>query len=131
LIAKPDVRVSTKYVYTHLKLDESTAHPDIDGQIDAIRRGDLKEMCSLCGNVLETVTEQAYPVISDIKKRMKEHGALAAMMSGSGPSVFGIFEKREDARKAASVLREDGYARMLCVTEPFYAGNGRIQREEV
>ena len=129
LIAKPDLHVSTKFVYTHLELTDRTVHPDIDGQIRCLEAGDLRGMCSLCGNVLETVTERAYPVISDIKKRMRDHGALAAMMSGSGPSVFGIYEKQEDAQKAASALREEGYARMICVTEPFYAG-GRNRAAE-
>lgn len=129
LIAKPDLHVSTKFVYTHLELTDSTVHPDIDGQIRCLEAGDLRGMCSLCGNVLETVTERAYPVISDIKKRMRDHGALAAMMSGSGPSVFGIYEKQEDAQKAASALRDEGYARMVCVTEPFYAG-GRNRAAE-
>lgn len=120
LIAKPDVRVSTKYVYTHLKLDESTAHPDIDGQIDAIRRGDLKEMCSLCGNVLESVTEPAYPKISELKKTMTEGGALVSMMSGSGPSVFGIFDEEEKAQAVYDQLRGRADGMQVFLTSPFF-----------
>ena len=120
LIAKPDVRVWTKYVYTHLKLDESTAHPDIDGQIDAIRRGDLKEMCSLCGNVLERVTEPAYPKITELKKTMTEGGALVSMMSGSGPSVFGIFDEEEKAQAVYDQLRGRADGMQVFLTNPFF-----------
>lgn len=72
LIAKPGIHVSTKFVYTNLKANELESHPDIDGQIQAIRSGDLKKVAELCGNVLETVTIPAYPVIEEIKDVMKK-----------------------------------------------------------
>ena len=106
LIAKPDVRVSTKFVYTHLSLDEHTRHPQIDAQIEAIRQGSLEKMCALCGNVLEDVTIPAHPQIAALKEEMLEGGAFAAMMSGSGPSVFGVFADREKAEKVYAKLRE-------------------------
>jgi len=119
LIAKPDVRVSTKQVYTSLVLDENTPHPDIDAQIEAIKKQDLSQMCRLCGNVLETVTETEYPEISSIKKKMLENGALCSMMSGSGPTVFGIFEDRETAMRAQGAVEESGLAPRVILTSPF------------
>lgn len=119
LIARPDLHVSTKYVFTHLKMDEKIIHPDIDSQVQAVREGDLQKICSLCGNVLETVTETEYPVIGRIKKTMRENGALAAMMSGSGPAVFGIFDSERAARSACGVLRGGGDARRVYLTKPF------------
>ena len=109
VIAKPDVRVSTKYVYTHLSLDEQTQHPKIDAQIEAIRQGDLKGMCALCGNVLEDVTIPAHPQIGVLKEEMRKGGALTAMMSGSGPSVFGIFEDQRSAETVCAKLRDPRY----------------------
>lgn len=120
VIAKPDVRVSTKYVYTHLKLDENTLHPDIDAQIEAVRAGDLKGMCACCGNVLESVTETAYPKITALKKMMLESGALASMMSGSGPSVFGIFEDRSKAQAVYEQLRGRADGMQVFLTSPFF-----------
>ena len=121
VIAKPDVRVSTKYVYTHLTLDGNTAHPQIDQQIEAIRQGDLARMCALCGNVLENVTIPAHPQIAALKEEMIESGALTAMMSGSGPSVFGIFADREKAERVCSMLREKPERIQAYLTKPYYA----------
>ena len=120
VIAKPDVRVSTKYVYTHLILDEHTKHPQIDGQIEAIRQGDLARMCSLCGNVLEAVTIPAHPEIASLKEEMVGGGALCAMMSGSGPSVFGIFDDKEKAAHVCNALREKSEKIQAYLTEPYY-----------
>ena len=105
LIAKPGIHVSTKFVYTNLKANELESHPDIDGQIQAIRSGDLKKVAELCGNVLETVTIPAYPVIREIKDLMMEHGAIGALMSGSGPTVFGLFTNPKAAAKAHEEMR--------------------------
>ena len=120
VIAKPDVRVSTKYVYTHLVLDEQTRHPQIDSQIEAIRSQDLGKMCELCGNVLEDVTIPAHPQIASIKEMMLQEGALSAMMSGSGPSVFGIFDDPEKAQRAYGKLREQTGGIQVFLTEPFF-----------
>lgn len=128
VIVKPNIRVSTKYVYTHLILDENTVHPDIDGQVDAIRRGSLREMCALCGNVLEDVTVAAHPQITDLKRRMLDGGALTAMMSGSGPSVFGIFDDREKAERMAAALRKMQDRTQVFLTEPFQPRGGGQRR---
>lgn len=116
LIAKPPINVSTKFVYTNLRANELTWHPDIDGQIQALRDGNLEEVCRKMGNVLENVTIPAYPIISTIKEKMLRCGAVNAMMSGSGPTVFGIFSEREQAEKAAELLREEEKIRQVFVT---------------
>lgn len=113
LIAKPGIHVSTKFVYGNLRANELEEHPDIDGQIGALKRGDLRELARLMGNVLETVTIPAYPVIRQIKDTMKEHGALNAMMSGSGPTVFGLFEEETAAQEAYRVLSEGEDAKQV------------------
>jgi len=125
LIAKPDIRVSTKYVYTHLQLDENTVHPDIDGQVSAILRKDLRGLCGKCGNVLETVTVPAHPEIQRLKDVMREHGALASMMSGSGPTVFGIFEDTATAQKAYAAVMAGSLAKQVFLTVPFWPHPGK------
>ena len=119
LIAKPGIHVSTKFVYTNLKANELESHPDIDGQIQAIRSGDLKKVAELCGNVLETVTIPAYPVIEEIKDVMKKGGALNACMSGSGPTVFGLFDDREKAKAVYENLYGGELAKQVYLTTFF------------
>lgn len=117
LVARPDLQVSTKYVYEHLDAGESWQHPDIDGMRSAIESGSLPGVVSRLGNVLETVTAEAYPVIGQIKREMLTRGAMGSLMSGSGPTVFGIYGNREQARDARSRLEETGLAKELFVTE--------------
>lgn len=120
VLAKPDVHVSTKFVYTHLTLDEQTQHPKIDEQIEAIRAGDLEKMSSLCANVLETVTIPAHPQIASLKEAMLSQGALTSMMSGSGPSVFGIFDDKNKAEKTVDLLLRDFHDCQVFLTAPFF-----------
>ena len=123
LVAKPGISVSTKFVYENLHANElkEEQHPDIDGILEALRRQDLKGMaeCMRNGNVLETVTVPAHPVIQKIKDTMESQGALAALMSGSGPTVFGIFEDRNKARRAMALLRKSRLAKQLFLTTPY------------
>lgn len=113
LIAKPDIDVSTKYVYENLRANELQYHPDIDGMVRAIEAGDLHGMTQRMENVLETVTVKEYPVIQQIKDFMKANGAVNALMSGSGPTVFGIFEMEEKAETALRLLEKEGLAKQL------------------
>ena len=106
LLVKPDVSVSTKEVFTRLRLDESTTHPDIDGMRAAVEAGDLPGVLSRLGNVLESVTIPLCPVIADIKQALTQLGAEAALMSGSGPTVFGIFTDPTSAKAAADEMRK-------------------------
>lgn len=119
LIAKPPISVSTKFVYENLKVNELEHHPDIDGMVEAIEKGDLYGITDRMENVLETVTIPAYPIIDDIKECIKENGAINALMSGSGPTVFGIFEEEESAEKAKEIIREKNLAQQVYVVTPF------------
>ena len=116
LIAKPAVSVSTKFVYQNLKLNEQTPHPDIDALITDIRNSDLDNICADMGNVLETVTITNYPVIAQIKEQMLKSGAKASMMSGSGPTVFGLFGDEETARRARAEMKASGLAKQVYLT---------------
>ena len=107
LVAKPDINVSTKYVYEHLDAQEIVKHPDIAGMVEAIAEESLQGILDRMENVLETVTVSAYPVIQTIKDRMKELGAINSLMSGSGPTVFGIFVEKDMARRAYDKLEEE------------------------
>lgn len=124
LVAKPGISVSTRFVYENLHANELEQHPDIDGILEGLRRQDIRTMAEAMrgGNVLETVTVPAYPVIQKIKDMMEEGGAAAALMSGSGPTVFGIFEDRTQARRAMSALRRARLARQLFLTTPYNSG---------
>ncbi len=83
LIVKPPIMVPTKWVYEHLHADALERHPDIDGMVEALGQGDLKRITQHMENVMETVTERTYPIITDIKKMMCGNGAMNALMRGS------------------------------------------------
>lgn len=116
LIAKPPISVSTKFVYENLNLENVTVHPDIDGMIEALERRDLDGVALRLGNVLETVTAKEYPVIEELKKIMMEENAINSIMSGSGPTVFGLFRTEEDAYSAKERIKESGYTKQAYVT---------------
>ncbi len=122
LIAKPPISVSTKVVYEALDSKELVEHPDIDGLIEGLKKRDLKTIASCMGNVLEDVTIPMHPVIEEIKQEMKNAGALNAMMSGSGPTVFGLFETKAAARKAQDRIRRRALAKQVYVTNVHGAG---------
>ena len=107
LIAKPAVSVSTKSVYEKLRADELTPeqHPDIDGMVEAIRQQDILTVAAKMGNVLESVTVPDHPEIAAIREMMLESGAVNAMMSGSGPTVFGLFTSPRAASAAYEKMR--------------------------
>lgn len=105
VVVKPPIMVSTGKVYQSLDLKELQKHPDIDGMVAAIRNSDLKGIVQRMENVMETVTEAEFPIITDIKRMMTGNGALNAMMSGSGPSIFGVFMDRTTAADAAEYVQ--------------------------
>ncbi len=119
VVAKPGINVSTKFVYENLKLENIENHPDIDGIIESLKKGNITEIAGRMENVLETVTVKHYPIIEDIKNLMKEKGAVNAIMSGSGPTVFGIFLQENTAKKAYYQLKDQYLAKQLFITEAF------------
>lgn len=121
LIAKPDINVSTKDVYQRIDTEGVEVHPDIDGMITALEKGDLCGITDRLGNVLAIVTEKMHPIIVEIREAMIECGALGSLMSGSGPTVFGIFTEKTDICNAARVIEENRLAKQIFVTG-FYEG---------
>lgn len=116
VLAKPSDSVSTRYVYEHLQL-ELVKHPDIPGMLRDLQEHNLTGLCGKMGNVLESVTGPLVPVIGQIETVMREHGALAAMMSGSGPTVFGLFTDREKAAAAAEAIQGQELTQEVFLTE--------------
>ncbi|HHX11211.1 MAG TPA: 4-(cytidine 5'-diphospho)-2-C-methyl-D-erythritol kinase [Clostridiales bacterium] len=126
LIVKPDISVSTKYVYSNLKLSPTSSHPDIDSMLEAIEAGDLKELTNHMDNILQTVTIPKHPIIKDIKKQMKAGGAMTALMSGSGPSVFAIYHDEHTALKAYEYFINEGkYGQQVFLTKPYWPEDGK------
>lgn len=119
LIVKPDIDVSTGFVYKNLKLTDDTCHPDIDGIIRAMHTHNYSEMSALMGNILETVTIPYYPVIGTLKKLMKNEGAFASLMSGSGPTVFGLFDDINMANAAKDTCSRICSGIFTAVTTPY------------
>lgn len=123
LIGKPAVSVSTRMAYESLDLAAVLEHPDIDRMIRDIQDKDLAGMVSRMGNVFEPGIQKRYPVIRDIRRLMEEYGAMKAMMSGSGPTVFGIFQDADQMEEAAAALRDSHLAKVVFATE-IYNRNG-------
>ena len=129
LVAKPGINVSTKFVYENLHANDlrPEQHPDIDGMIQAIKAQDLQGIADKLGNVLETVTVKEYPVIQEIKDKMLEFGAIGSLMSGSGPTVFGLFTNPKAAQQAYEELR---YGESSGLAKQVYLTNFYNQKEE-
>jgi len=108
VVAKPFISVSTRYVYENLFVDTIKRHPNVDAMVDAINDGNLNAMAVCMENILENVTEKQYPVIAMIKNMLKGAGALNAIMSGSGPTVFGLFDDEKKANDALDELFNTG-----------------------
>nr|WP_296480523.1 4-(cytidine 5'-diphospho)-2-C-methyl-D-erythritol kinase [uncultured Acetatifactor sp.] len=118
LAAKPEISVSTKYVYEHLDGAGIVHHPDIDGMAEAIEGGNLPGILERMENVLEAVTISAWPVVGMLKERMLALGAERSLMSGSGPTVFGIFTGKEKAEAALEQLGGEHLAKQVFLTMP-------------
>ena len=128
VLAKPEDSVPTGQVYHDLDLLKDYSHPDVDGQVRAIEKGDLDGIVSRTGNVLELVTIPRHPSVAELIHMMKKNGAEGAGMSGSGPTVFGIFRRKEDACQAYGELEENGLAKDIFLTRPYPAA-GAMQED--
>lgn len=118
LVGKPAINVSTGWVYTELDSKEIESHPDIDGMCEAIKTGDLKGVCDRLSNVLEPVTKSEYDVIDKIEALMEDNGAIRSIMTGSGPTVFGIFDDKEKLENAYEAVKESGLCPQLFMSKP-------------
>lgn len=116
VILKPRIGVSTPWVYKNLRLDRISARPETDRLVTAIRDRNIRYIAGNMVNVLETVTIPQYPIVDNAKEKLLEYGATGSMMSGSGPSVFGIFTDREKAAYAAEKLRDSRWECFLAQT---------------
>ena len=117
VVAKPHIGVSTKYVYENLHVDTIKRHPDIDSMLKGIDEGNLSKISSCMENILENVTQKKYPVIAMLKEKLKSMGALNSLMSGSGPTVFGLFDDEDKAKKACEAVIQTGEVAFGCVTQ--------------
>ncbi len=116
VLAKPPVGVSTAWAYQHYDAEGAAAHPDNAAVEQALQRQDASLVTKLLCNVLESVTIKKYTVISAYKQLMLDKGALASMMSGSGPTVFGLTDTEERAREIAAYLRQQAPEAAVFVT---------------
>lgn len=117
-VIKPGIDVSTKFVYEHLDTEGVKIHPDVEGMIRALEGSDTKGIADRLGNVLRDVTVNAYPIVLELEKFLKNSGALNALMSGSGPTVFGIFDDKDKCEKAIESAH-DLYPDMFAQTARF------------
>ena len=106
VLAKPPISVSTGFVYGRIDEVEVKNKPDTEAMIEAIKKNDLKGLADSICNVLEEVTIPDYPIVQEIKDKMINNGALNAMMTGSGPTVFGLFDDKKKAVAAVDELKE-------------------------
>ncbi|HWT75385.1 MAG TPA: 4-(cytidine 5'-diphospho)-2-C-methyl-D-erythritol kinase [Mobilitalea sp.] len=121
LLVKPDISVSTKFVYENLRLTDNILHPDIASMRKALEAGDLNILTRNMDNILQTVTIKNYPIITEIKHKMLELGALTSLMSGSGPTVFGIYKDTELAKNALNYFRKHKhYGKQVFLTRPYW-----------
>lgn len=120
LLVKPDINVSTKYVYENLRLNEDIQHPDILAMKEALKEKDLYKLASLMDNILESVTAKEYPIIEEIKDEMKNKEALTSLMSGSGPTVFGIFDDHQKAEVAYKYFQSYPHGKDVILTKPYF-----------
>lgn len=118
LLIKPDIAVSTGYVYTHLDLEHLTNHPDTAYMLDCISRRDDAGLAKGLSNVLESVTIPQYPIIGQLKQFLLEQKAIGALMSGSGPTTYGLFQDEILARMAykKAVEQYSDFDVILCRT---------------
>lgn len=121
LLVKPDISVSTRQVYESLRLDAFTIHPDIEGMKKALVCADLDALTAKMANLLESVTIRMHPVIDEIKKDMIQAGAMNSLMSGSGPTVFGIFRNKSQAEEAYTYFTDNyKHAVQVFLTRPYH-----------
>lgn len=104
ILAKPAISVSTADIYKNLNID-TMSHPDTSGMIEALRTSNYQTMCNSLGNVLEPVTMKLHPEVVFLKEQMQKFGADAVLMSGSGPTVYGLVEHQSRVSRIYNGLK--------------------------
>ncbi len=120
VLVKPSFSISTKWVYDNIDACPDIVHPPTDKLIEALHSSDLQGVCSNMGNVLEDVSIAHYPILSEVKSDLLDLGAIGSQMSGSGPTVFGIFDNEEKALQAKDVLWKKYRTAYICRGVNFY-----------
>ena len=139
VLAKPPVSVSTAWAYKEYDAAKVSEHPDTKGLIKKVIDGskiahgniqeNLKDICQSMGNVLESVTMAKYPEVRECKKIMEEHGALGALMTGSGSTVFAFAKNQFGGQKIANAIKKYTNA-WVCITETHTSKRGTFYGEE-
>jgi 4-diphosphocytidyl-2-C-methyl-D-erythritol kinase len=109
VLVKPPIAVSTADVYGRLRVEEIEKHPDTQAMVEALQTGDVRVIADHLGNVLEQVTYAMYPEVERLKSQLLKFGAVGALMSGSGPTVFALADKEQKATRIYNALR--GFSR--------------------
>ncbi len=130
VLAKPPISVSTASVYKNLDISKIHSHPDTEGMIKAIREKDLKRIADNMVNVLEGVTIPMHPIIRTYKEELVRCGAAGAMMSGSGSTVFGLFDSKEKAYAAATHFKGQLNVRDVFTTTTYSKMQKGVQMNE-
>ena len=117
IIAKPPVSVSTAFVYGNIRPDKIERRPDIEVMVSAIKTQDLYKLAESLYNVMEDITVPQYPIIQEIKTVMLDNGALNSIMSGSGPTVFGLYDDIEKAEQTVELLKAKELTEQLYLTK--------------
>jgi 4-diphosphocytidyl-2-C-methyl-D-erythritol kinase len=105
IVAKPPINVSTAEVYGRLRSEQIQRHPSAERMVEALTQGSFQQMCQSLGNVLEEVTLKMHPEVQQLKEGMLKLGADGALMSGSGPTVFGLVSKESKVARIYNGLR--------------------------
>lgn len=116
VLYKPSIGISTQEIYQNLDINKIKKHPDTKLLLEALASGKYRILAKNMYNVLEEVTVKKYPLINDIRRKMKEYGAIGTMMSGSGPTVFGIFKNYKSAELAYKKLYKKNKQVFLVMT---------------
>ena len=114
VICKPQFSISTPELFSRVKVKQLRCHPDSAGMVRALESGDLDGVARRLYNVFEDVLPRKYAQVFEIKSQLLELGAMSASMTGSGPTVFGIFREEGPAREAADALKKNFPATFCC-----------------
>ncbi len=117
LLVKPSADVVTGKVYKEVDNCPEIPHPHVENCLKAIREKNKDSLAETLGNRLEGVTRRLVPQVKEIEEKMLSFGAEASMMSGSGPTVFGLFEREEDIKTAKDAFLKEGYGPNVFITE--------------